>query len=49
MTGVAFHMASALAVAGRAGATAVGSTPEHAAALLDAASHALDDETRGSR
>jgi hypothetical protein len=46
MTGVAFHMASALAVAGRAGATAIGTTPAHADALFAAVHHALDQESR---
>ena len=45
MTGVAFHMASALAVAGRAGATAIGDSPAHAQALLLAANHALEQES----
>lgn len=44
MTGVAVHMASALAVAGRAGATAIASTRGHADALLEAVRHALDTE-----
>ena len=44
MTGVAVHMASALAVSGRAGATAIAGTPGHADALLAAVRHALDVE-----
>ena len=47
MTGVAMHMASAIAVAGRTGATAIASTPGHADALLAAVGHALDVESRG--
>jgi hypothetical protein len=40
------YMASALAVAGRAGATAIGTTPAHADALFGAVHHALDQESR---
>ena len=45
MTGIAVHMASAIAVAGRVGATAIAATPSHADALLDAIRHALVAET----
>jgi hypothetical protein len=46
MTGVAVHMASAIAVAGRTGATAIAGTHGHADALLEAVGHALDVESR---
>jgi hypothetical protein len=49
MTGVAVHMASALAVSGRAGATAIASTPGYADALLAAVRHALDVESARGR
>jgi hypothetical protein len=48
MTGVAIHMASALAVAGRVGATAIASTPDHADAMLAAVEHALRVESGAS-
>jgi hypothetical protein len=44
-TGVAFHMVSALAVAGRVGATAIAETPAAADARLDDARRVLDEET----
>lgn len=44
-TGVAFHMVSALAVAGRIGSTAIAETPAAADAMLDDARRVLDDET----
>jgi hypothetical protein len=42
---VAFHMVSALAVAGRVGATAIAETPAAADARLDDARRVLDEET----
>lgn len=45
MTGVAFHMVSALAVAGRVGATAVGETRDGADLLLERARRVLDAES----
>jgi hypothetical protein len=45
MTGVAFHMVSALAAAGRVGATAIGETPAEADALLDQTRRVLDAES----
>lgn len=40
-TGIAFHMASAIAVAGDIGVTAIGDSPKQAQWLYDAAKHAL--------
>ncbi len=48
MTGVAFHMVSALAAAGRVGATAIGETPAEADALLDQTRRVLDEESGGA-
>ena len=45
MTGCAFHMVSALAVAGRVGITAVGQSPAHAEALMSASRTLLDEES----
>ncbi len=45
LTGIAFHMMSALAVAGRVGATAIGNSPEEAQALYERARRALDEES----
>jgi hypothetical protein len=42
--GLAFHLVSALAVAGRIGVTAVGDTPEQAAAFYASVERALEDE-----
>jgi hypothetical protein len=42
-TGVVFHLVSAIAVAGLVGLTAIGDTPEEAAALYARAQAALDD------
>jgi hypothetical protein len=44
--GVAFHMVSALAVAGRVGMTAIGDTPEEAQALYDRAAGIVDAASR---
>jgi PGM1 C-terminal domain len=44
--GVAFHMVSALAVAGRVGMTAIGDTPEEAQALYDRAAGIVDAAAR---
>lgn len=44
-TGIAFHMASAVAVAGRVGATAIGDSPAEADAHLARARAVLDAET----
>ena len=44
MTGVAFHMVSALAAAGRLGATAIGGTQAEADALLEQTRRVLDEE-----
>jgi hypothetical protein len=41
-TGVVLHMLSCLAIDGRFGLTAIGRTPEHAAALYEAARSAVD-------
>jgi hypothetical protein len=46
-TGVALHMVSALAVAGRVGLTAVGDTLEDARASYYAVKFALDDTAAG--
>lgn len=43
-TGLAFHLVSALAVAGRLGVTAIGDSPEEAAALYTSAERALEEE-----
>jgi PGM1 C-terminal domain len=43
--GIAFHMISALAVAGRVGLTAVGDTPEQAEQLYARARNVLDEES----
>ena len=40
--GVALHMVSAVAVAGRLGATAIGDSPEHAQELYDDVVRCLD-------
>jgi hypothetical protein len=45
LTGVVFHMMSALPECGRMGLTAVGDTPEEAQRLYDACFAALDEET----
>jgi PGM1 C-terminal domain len=47
MTGVAFHMVSALAAAGRLGATAIGGTPADADAVLARVRRVLDEESGG--
>jgi hypothetical protein len=44
--GVAFHMVSALAVAGRIGMTAIGDTPKEAQALYDRAASIVDAAAR---
>ena len=44
LTGVAYHMVSGLAVAGRVGATAIAATPAGANALLERAKVVLDEE-----
>jgi hypothetical protein len=46
MSGVAFHMVSAIATAGRVGATAIASTRQGADDLLEDARRVLDDESR---
>lgn len=45
LTGVAFHMVSAIAVAGRVGATAIGDSPLEADQLMRRARRVLDIET----
>lgn len=47
MTGVAFHMVSALAAAGRLGATAITATQAEADALLERTRRVLDEESGG--
>jgi hypothetical protein len=42
--GLAFHLVSALAVAGRLGVTAIGDSPEEATALYGSVERALEDE-----
>lgn len=42
--GLAFHLVSALAVAGRIGVTAIGNSPEQAAGLYASVERALEDE-----
>jgi PGM1 C-terminal domain len=44
-TGIAFHMISALAVAGRVGLTAIGDTPEQAEELYARAKSVMDEES----
>lgn len=44
-TGLAFHMVSAVAVAGRVGVTAIGDTPAAAAELYTRVGRVLDEET----
>lgn len=46
MTGVAFHMVSAIAVAGRVGVTAIGDSPEQADQLYGRVRAALDEESQ---
>ncbi len=45
LTGVVYHMVSAIAVAGRVGATAIGDSPREADELLRRARRVLDEET----
>ena len=47
--GVAFHLVSALAVAGRLGVTAIGDTPEEAARLYGGVERALEEEVAALR
>ncbi|MEO6713686.1 MAG: peptide ligase PGM1-related protein [Mycobacteriales bacterium] len=46
MTGVAFHMVSAIAVAGRVGVTAIGDSPDQADQLYGRVRAALDEESQ---
>jgi hypothetical protein len=45
MSGLAYHMVSAIAVAGRVGATSIGDSPDDADAFLERARLVLDEET----
>jgi hypothetical protein len=47
-TGVALHMVSAIAVAGRIGLTAIGDSPDEAEALYDRVRSVFDAETAGA-